>query len=183
MTLDLHAKLDELRGLPSETEWLEFKQNNDRNEEIGEYISALSNSAALHGQRAGWLVWGVEDQTLRIVGTNVDLKGAKGKGNEDLEPWLARLLEPRIDFIVHPPVSTPGGRVVMVEIPAATSRPVISMDKRTCALVPTRSRCANTQTKNGNYGGSAWTGPLRSWSAQALRTLTLRPSRSRVSST
>jgi hypothetical protein len=31
---------------PNETEWLEFKHDNDNPEMIGKYISALSNSAA-----------------------------------------------------------------------------------------------------------------------------------------
>jgi len=31
--------------LPAETEWIEFKKNNYKPEDIGEYISALSNSA------------------------------------------------------------------------------------------------------------------------------------------
>ena len=38
--------LHELRQLPKETEWVEFKCNNANPEEIGEYISALANSAA-----------------------------------------------------------------------------------------------------------------------------------------
>ena len=42
--------VNELRKLPSETEWLEFKRNNDNPDEIGEYISALANSAALVGK-------------------------------------------------------------------------------------------------------------------------------------
>jgi len=37
----------ELRKLVAETEWAEFKQNNADPEEIGEQLSALSNSAAL----------------------------------------------------------------------------------------------------------------------------------------
>jgi ATP-dependent DNA helicase RecG len=36
----------ELRALAQETGWVEFKENNDKPETIGEYISALSNSAA-----------------------------------------------------------------------------------------------------------------------------------------
>lgn len=43
---------------PTETEWLEFKHNNGTERQIGEYISALSNAAALAGQRNGYLVWG-----------------------------------------------------------------------------------------------------------------------------
>lgn len=34
----------ELCKLPSETEWLEFKVNNSKPDEIGEYISALAAS-------------------------------------------------------------------------------------------------------------------------------------------
>jgi hypothetical protein len=34
---DLQSKLDELLRLPAETEWVEFKHNNENPEEIGEY--------------------------------------------------------------------------------------------------------------------------------------------------
>jgi hypothetical protein len=37
----------DLRTLPRETEWVEFKVNNSNPIEIGEYISALANAAAL----------------------------------------------------------------------------------------------------------------------------------------
>jgi ATP-dependent DNA helicase RecG len=40
----------ELIKLPNETEWLEFKHNKENPDIIGEYISALSNSAALNGK-------------------------------------------------------------------------------------------------------------------------------------
>lgn len=41
-------RLKELLALPHETAWVEFKGNIVNPEEIGEYISALSNSAGLH---------------------------------------------------------------------------------------------------------------------------------------
>ncbi len=44
--------LRELCKLPKETEWVEFKHNNDDPQLIGEYISALANSAALLGKQA-----------------------------------------------------------------------------------------------------------------------------------
>ena len=53
----------ELCKLPEETEWVEFKENNANPEEIGEYISALSNSAALCGKMHAYLVWGIADRT------------------------------------------------------------------------------------------------------------------------
>jgi hypothetical protein len=52
---ELQAKLDELRRLPAETEWVEFKHNNENPQDLGEYLSALSNGAALHGRRTGYL--------------------------------------------------------------------------------------------------------------------------------
>jgi len=84
-------------SLSAETEWVEFKHNNDAPEEIGEYLSALSNSAALHGQEAGYIVWGIENDTRRIIGTTAQPRQKK-IGNEELENWLAHLLSPRVDF-------------------------------------------------------------------------------------
>ena len=42
---ELNRLLDVLTAQPKESEWLEFKHNFHSNEEIGERISALSNSA------------------------------------------------------------------------------------------------------------------------------------------
>ena len=61
MTTDRSAEyltglVRELCKLPSETEWLEFKQNRAESEEIGEYLSALANSAALCGKAFAYLV-------------------------------------------------------------------------------------------------------------------------------
>ena len=42
--------VNELRKLPAETGWLEFKENVANPEDIGEYLSALSNAAALNGK-------------------------------------------------------------------------------------------------------------------------------------
>jgi hypothetical protein len=95
-TAYLDGLLHELRALPHETEWLEFKESYGDPQEIGEYISALANSAALVGKAAAYLVWGVRDSDHAIVGTSFDPTVAK-KGNEALESWLLRLLEPKID--------------------------------------------------------------------------------------
>ncbi|MBS3955068.1 MAG: transcriptional regulator, partial [Methylomicrobium sp.] len=53
--------LRELCKLPKEIEWVEFKHNNDDPKLIGEYISALANSAALLGKQAADVVWDVAD--------------------------------------------------------------------------------------------------------------------------
>ena len=55
----LQSLIRELSKLPSETEWVEFKSNYQEPQMIGEYISALSNSATLWGKPKGYLVWGI----------------------------------------------------------------------------------------------------------------------------
>jgi len=55
----LLAHIRELATLPQETEWVEFKENNEDPEVIGEYLSALANAAALQGKSHAYLVWGV----------------------------------------------------------------------------------------------------------------------------
>jgi len=120
---DLQAKLVDLLSLPTETEWVEFKLNKAEPQEIGEYLSALSNSAALHRQPCGYILWGVEDGTHTVKGTTFKPHRQKGAGNEDLEPWLARLLSPRIEFKIYE--FKPGGHpVVLFQIQAANSTPV-----------------------------------------------------------
>src|SRR5713226_8504410 len=119
----LQAKLTELLALPTETEWVEFKHNNEDPQEIGEYLSALSNSAALHRQASAYIVWGIEDGTHAIVGTSFKPHRKKGAGNEDLEPWLARLLSPRIQFRINE-FTIDSKRIVLFDIQPTNSTPV-----------------------------------------------------------
>lgn len=44
---NLDKLVNELRNLPNETQWLEFKHNNYEPTMIGQDISALANSAAM----------------------------------------------------------------------------------------------------------------------------------------
>jgi ATP-dependent DNA helicase RecG len=77
--------LEELAGLPRETEWVEFKMNKGSvtNEDIGKYISALSNGACIKNQSFGYIVWGIEDKTHKLLGTNFKFAEAK-EGAQDL---------------------------------------------------------------------------------------------------
>lgn len=111
-----------LKRLSAETEWAEFKVNNTDPNEMGEYISALSNSAALFRQPSGFLVWGIEDKTHKTVGTEFKPKLAKSQ-NQDLENWLNNNLHPRIDFRFHEG-DFEKQSVVVLEIPAAQHTPV-----------------------------------------------------------
>ena len=117
--IELNGLIENLLSL-DETEWIEFKGNNFSPEEIGEYLSALANSACLHKKEHGFLVFGVTNQK-KIIGTNFEPQKTK-KGNELLESWLSHLLNPRIDFEIikfdyksHP--------IVIFKVESAKHRP------------------------------------------------------------
>lgn len=118
----LCSLLGSLVNLPHETEWVEFKVNNADPEDIGQYLSAISNSAALQEKQTGYIVWGVEDTTHNILGTSFKPKSAK-VGAQELENWLATQLEPRIDFKICE-FQYEGNNIVLFEIPRATYIPV-----------------------------------------------------------
>ncbi len=117
----LTGLITELRKLPAETGWVEFKRNNSNPEEIGEYLSALSNTAALQGKANAYVVWGIEDGTHETTGTTFEPGKAK-KGNENLENWLLRLLNQRLHFRFYE-LRYMGKAVVLLEIPRATGKP------------------------------------------------------------
>jgi len=112
----------ELCKLPKETEWVEFKVDNDNPQEIGEYLSALANSAALAGKAFAYLIWGVEDETHQVVGARFSSSASK-IGNEELENWLLRLLSPKIHFRFFE-FAVDERLVVLLEIERAFRHPV-----------------------------------------------------------
>ena len=112
----------ELCKLPRETGWVEFKENNADPNEIGEYISALANSAVLADKAFAYLVWGVRDGCQDIVGTVFDPFAAK-VGEEELENWLLHMLTPKIDFRFFK-VASDDKPVVILEIGRAFRHPV-----------------------------------------------------------
>jgi ATP-dependent DNA helicase RecG len=115
--------IDRLRALPTETEWFELKRNRFEPEQLGEYLSALANAACLAGQPRGYLVFGIDDATHEVIGTDFDPYATKAKGNQDLLPWLAAGLRPNTGFEPHV-VAHPDGRVVLFEIGPANGEPV-----------------------------------------------------------
>lgn len=63
--------IERCRSLGDETEWFEYKQDNavSNADDIGEYISALSNGAAMQGESFGYLIWGIHNNTHELTGT------------------------------------------------------------------------------------------------------------------
>ena len=111
----------EMIALPNETEWVEFKVNKDDPKMIGEYISALSNVASILKREKAYLIWGVDDKTHEILGTKFDYRDKKN-GNEELEAWLLRMLNPRINFKFHE-VFIDDKKIIVLDIPRAEKQP------------------------------------------------------------
>lgn len=107
---------------PDETPWLEFKHNNYDPEMIGQDISALANGATLDEKNSAYFVWGVQDGTHDLVGTDKNLQNLK-KGNEELENWLRRMLSNNADFEYHT-VEMDNVTVGVMIIQCATKQPV-----------------------------------------------------------
>jgi len=115
---ELKALLDELRSLPSETEWIEFKKAelNFDSRKVGKYFSALGNEANLKSRPCGWLIFGVEDKTRKIVGTHY----RQNRSDLDsLKSEIANKTTNRITFIEIHELLLPEGRAIMFQIPAA----------------------------------------------------------------
>ncbi len=123
----LHDLLDELRSYDAEREWFEFKENWFDQTQLGQYISALSNSAAIEGRKNAYFVWGIHNDTHAITGTtfnsNMDIK------NEPLKHFLARQVSPDLNFTFEE-TTYEGKKVVVLTIPAAKTVPTSFENER-----------------------------------------------------
>lgn len=166
-TAELSALLDRLRAEPHETEWLEFKANRHEPQVIGEYISALANSACLLGKPRAYLVFGIEDGTHAAVGTSFDPQAEKAKGEQLLPLWLSRGLHPNVGFEIHA-LEYAGVRVVLFEIHPAFDRPV-----EFYGTAHVRDGSSKTELKNYPEKQRAIWQRRVDWSAQVCERATL----------
>jgi len=118
---EFNKLLDKLRGQEEENEWIEFKVNNTSPAAIGERVSALSNGACLRSQPFGYLIYGVENGTKKIVGTT-EYISRKKKGNEDIEHWIIQSLSPKLDIEIFN-FNRGELKISIIKIPAAVNQP------------------------------------------------------------
>ena len=121
----LLAVLDNLLHMQRERATVEFKSNWEHATDIGQYISALANAAALSGNERAWMVWGVDDHSREVIGTTFDpfTQKVKEGANQSLIMWLQVMTTPRADFSFYE-VQRGQYRVVMLEIHPPRSVPV-----------------------------------------------------------
>ena len=118
----LEQRIKDLTSLPAETETVEFKVNEFNRDDIGKRISALSNSANLHNRKNAFLVFGIQDNTHDIIGTNFSPSSEK-VGNDQSEFWLSQHINPRIDFRIFE-FKYNTKNIVLFEIPPAFNQPI-----------------------------------------------------------
>lgn len=125
--MSLVDKILELCAYDDEQEWFEFKENWFQAEELGEYVSAISNAAAMHYQEMGYFVWGINDVTHEVVGT--DFNQYRDHNKEPYQNYLARNLSPSINFSFEE-IEIKGKRVVVLLIPPAEEIPTAFRETR-----------------------------------------------------
>ena len=118
----MNLLVNNLRRMPTETGWLEFKHNNYKPDTIGENISALANSATLLEKDCSYMVWGIHSETHEVLGTEFDQYTLKINGQE-IENWLRTQLSKNADFEFHS-VQINDKKVVVLIIKKALYQPV-----------------------------------------------------------
>lgn len=144
--------LSTLLRLSREQGTVEFKSNLLDHEEIGQYISALANTAALQGHDRAWLVWGIADADHAVTGTSFDPFKRKAVGSHALVMWLQSMTQPRADFEFHE-LMHPQGRVIMLEIHAARSAPIAFQHTRYIRVDSHKVRLSDHADKEARLWG------------------------------
>jgi len=114
---ELLNTLTDLRALPHETEWVEFKEANNNHDfrKLGKYFSALSNEANLREKLCGWLVFGIVDIDRSLCGSTYRVDPAE---LDSLKLEIAQKTN-GISFLDIHTLTVEGNRVVLFQIPPA----------------------------------------------------------------
>ena len=101
-----------------EGEVVEFKQagKDYDTDKIGRYFSAMANEANLRSEDGAWLVFGVDNATRTVVGTDYRLEVER---LQSLKIQISGDTEPSITLRDIHELHTAQGRVLLLEIPAA----------------------------------------------------------------
>lgn len=122
MEENLKSLVEALVQEPTETEWLEFKKDNAEAKMIGQDISALANGALLVERPQAYMVWGVDDKTHRIIGTEFS-PYAKSLADQELLSWLLQMLSENARFRFEE-IVIEDKKVVLLLIEPASQYPV-----------------------------------------------------------
>lgn len=113
--------LSELLKHP-ENEYIEFKRakNNFETDKLGKYFSAMSNEATLKDKQYGWIIFGIDDKTHEILGTNYCIEN----NFNSIKKQIADNTTDNISFLEVYPITYKDKRVIMFQVPAAVGNPI-----------------------------------------------------------
>ena len=113
--------LDELLA-NEENECVEFKRaKNDFDIDLlGKYFSALGNEANLKNKQYSWIIFGVDEKTHNVIGTNVLYDNNFNK----IKKQIADNTTDNITFIEIYSIYKDDKRVIMFQVPAASGVPI-----------------------------------------------------------
>ena len=119
MSYDAEINLDFLGRLIDdwENEVVEFKagRNGTSGNTLGKYFSALANEANLRGFTRAWLVFGVDNKTRDVIGSNYKVNPSMLNNEKNrIQDQTGSTTFREIHVLEHPK-----GRVILFEIPAA----------------------------------------------------------------
>lgn len=101
-----------------ECELVEFKNvgNSYPTSDIGKYVSALANEANLRNVACAWLVFGIDNKSRQVLGSEYRVEPGRLQG---LKHDISQNAEPSLTFRNIYEVQHAAGRVIMFEVPAA----------------------------------------------------------------
>lgn len=118
---ELKIILEELLS-NSENECVEFKraENNFDIDNLGKYFSALGNEANLKNKQYSWIIFGVDDKTHKLMGTNF----YRDSNFNKLKKQISDNTTDNIGFIEIYELIKDSKRIIMFQVPAASGTPI-----------------------------------------------------------
>lgn len=116
--------IDILRELlkNSENEYIEFKraENNFDTDKLGKYFSAMANEATLQNKQFGWIIFGIDDKTHEVLGTNYCIDN----NFNNIKKQISDNTTDNISFLDVYSIYYHENRVIMFQVPAAVGMPI-----------------------------------------------------------
>lgn len=121
-TKPMKLLFEELMEIQESNDWIQYILKRPSLDEMGKWVSALSNGALLSKEASGYLILGIDPKTKTIMGLRPPLFH-KPQSNAEIIEWLTEQMEPRIaleayDLIIEE------RKVVIISIMATDNKPV-----------------------------------------------------------
>ncbi len=136
-----------------ENEYIEFKkaENNFDTDKLGKYFSAMANEATLKNKQFGWIIFGIDDKTHKILGTNY----CTDNNFNNIKKQISDNTTDNVSFLDIYPIKYKGNRVIMFQVPAAVGTPInwkgYPYGRTGESLVPLDSRKIEQIKATANY--------------------------------